>query len=384
MPERKTSALGPGHNPTTSYIVPTTGPAAGPDVASVRPATKRDYFSLFPHAPRTLEGFRSAGEFFDAIGYGQSHPAFRCAMSGLSGGAGGFIVPAPIAAAMWNDAVAESVLLSRVTLYPMESQTLRVAAWDEDTTTDTSMAGFTLEFLGELETATRSTGKMRSIQLNAHKAGIFVQASMELVNDGQSFEAQLTSKLREALSRGIDSTLLRGDGAAKPLGALNAPCTVSVPKETNQTAATVKYENVVKMFSRLLPGSLKNAIWLAHPSTLPELLSMTLGVGAAGVWMPAMDQSTGSLTLLSRPVILTEQCSALGTVGDIILIDPTAIVCGVRQEISIERSNAPGWLESAIDWRCLIRIDAQPALSAAHQGPRGSTLSPIVTLATRS
>jgi HK97 family phage major capsid protein len=385
MPERRTSALGPGHNPTTSYILPT-APASVPDVAPRRPARALDYYSLFPRASRSLEGFNSSGEFWDSVAYGQSHPGLRpvASMSGLSGGSGGFVIPSPIAAKMWDAAIMDSVLLSRVTTFPMESDTLRVCAWDETALSDTVDAGFTLQFLGELQEASRSTGAMRAITLNAHRAAIYCQASAELVADGQSFEQQLTSKLQSALSRGIDLTIVRGDGANKPLGIIAAPCTVSVSKETNQTAATVKFENVVKMFARILPSSVRNSVWLCHPTCLPQLLTMTLGVGSAGVWVPVLDQSSGNLTLLSRPVLLCEACSALGTVGDIILADLSAVLCGVRDTVSVERSTIPGWLTNAVDWRCQIRIDAEPALANPITGPRGDSLSPFVTLATRA
>ena len=101
------------------------------------------------------------------------------------------------------------------------------------------------------------------------------------------------------------------------MGILNAPCTISQTIEVGQAAATISYVNVVKMMSRLNPGSFTNAVWIASPSAIPQLLSLSLAVGTGGAHIPLLTESAGVYRMLTLPVIFSEKCAILGSVGDI-------------------------------------------------------------------
>ena len=78
------------------------------------------------------------------------------------------------------------------------------------------------------------------------------------------------------------------------------------------------------MYARMLPTSLRNAVWIASIDTFPELATMALSVGTGGgpVWIGNMAGGTGGadtppMSILGRPVIFTEKTPALGTTGDL-------------------------------------------------------------------
>ena len=107
-------------------------------------------------------------------------------------------------------------------------------------------------------------------------------------------------------------------------------------KETNQTAATIVYENIVKMYSRMLPTSLGNAVWIASIDTFPELATMALSVGTGGsaVWLGNFQNSgdaTPPVSILGRPVYFTEKAEPLSTTGDINFVDLSYYLIGDRQ-----------------------------------------------------
>jgi HK97 family phage major capsid protein len=157
-----------------------------------------------------------------------------------------------------------------------------------------------------------SKAAVRQIQLNAQKAGVYVPFTREISEDGgESFSSQLLNATSSALAWGIDDAIISGDGAGHPLGVLHAPSTLVVNKEVGQTAATIYFENIVAMYTRMHPACVANSIWLANLSTLPQLLTMTVATGASGVWYPAL-QGSGVYSLLGRPLYLSEKCSALG------------------------------------------------------------------------
>lgn len=57
--------------------------------------------------------------------------------------------------------------------------------------------------------------------------------------------------------------------------------------------------------------------------------------------------------------------------------------CSLRREVTVERSNAPGWTEDATDWRAIIRVDGQGKWNAPVTPKNGDTLSWCVTLQAR-
>jgi len=54
------------------------------------------------------------------------------------------------------------------------------------------------------------------------------------------------------------------------------------------------------MFSRLAPSCFTNAVWLANPSVIPQLLTMTITIGTGGAQIPVFREESGKFTLLVR------------------------------------------------------------------------------------
>jgi len=94
-----------------------------------------------------------------------------------------------------------------------------------------------------------------------------------------------------------------------------------------------------------------------------------------------LNESNGQFTMLTRPVIFTEKVPALGSANCIGLYDFSAYVFGMRREMALEKSNAPGWFEDELSFRMLMRLDAQPTWDSVMTPKNGDTLSPFVTLA---
>ena len=95
-------------------------------------------------------------------------------------------------------------------------------------------------------------------------------------------------------------------------------------KATGQASSTIVKENVDAVWSRLWSRSRKNSVWLINQDCLPQLMSMAqvVGTGGAPVYLPPGGYSGGPYsTLLGRPVIETEYSAALGSPGDIALVD---------------------------------------------------------------
>lgn len=226
--------------------------------------------------------------------------------------------------------------------------------------------------------------QLRLITLRARKLGLLIRASNELISDGVGFEQQLGAAIVRAMGFFLDRAFLAGNGADTPLGVFNSPATISVAKEGGQTAATINYTNIVKMFARMLPSSLERSVWVCNSTAIPQLLQLSMTVGTGGSHIPVLSESGGKFTMLTRPVIFTEKVPTLGTVGDISLLDLSQYIIGMRAEFSLAKSMHAGFQSDTSYYRGIIRVDGIPKLSAPVTPLNGDTLSPFVTLATRS
>jgi HK97 family phage major capsid protein len=85
--------------------------------------------------------------------------------------------------------------------------------------------------------------------------------------------------------------------------------------------------------------------------------------------------------LLGRPAIMTEKLPALGTKGDLILVDPSLYIIGDRQQIEIAASEHVNFLANQMTWRVVERVDGQPWLDKPITLQDNATqVSPFVVL----
>ena len=113
---------------------------------------------------------------------------------------------------------------------------------------------------------------------------------------------------------------------------------------------------------------------------------VAVGTGGVPVYMPANNLSESPFSsLLGRPVIPVEYTAALGTKGDIMLVDLNQYLFATKGTPNWASSMHVQFTTDEMTFRMTWRIDGQPTLSAALTPFKGgSTLSPFVTLAARA
>ncbi len=297
---------------------------------------------------------------------------------------GGFLIPEEFARTIMDETLEASIVLPRARIWPMRSASLKVPGIDGGTRTSSVYGGIVASWLAEAGTASVTNPKFKSIELVAKKLAAFVSATDEWTQDttGAYGSNPLEMLLPSALGFFLDDAFFNGSGAGRPLGILGAPCTITVAKETGQAADTIVYANLVKMFARHTDPS--RAVWVCTQTAIPELMHVEIPIGTAGQLAPALNQSGSGFTLLTRPVLFTEKLPVLGDVGDLVLADFSQYYVGLRKEISLDRSNAVGWLTDELHFRGIMRVDGQPAIAAPIQPKNGDTLSPFVKLGARA
>jgi HK97 family phage major capsid protein/HK97 family phage prohead protease len=331
--------------------------------------------------------FKDANEFLTVLHSGRYDERLKRAMSTGTGEDGGFSVPIEFAAKWLDDSLESEIVRPRATIWPIEGGQRKVPGWaGKDRSGGITHGGFEMEWLAELGTGTRQSGKLETITLIPKKGAIFCQISNELAADGLGLEQQLESALVGSIGFGLDRAFCFGLGGGQPAGALSSanPALITVPKETGQIAGTITYSNLASMFARMAPSSIRRAEWVCNPTAIPSLLQLSIPVGTGGSFIPALKESDGKFFLLGLPCIFTEHCKSVGTAGDIALVDWSQYVIGLRKDVSLDKSNVPGWLTDATDYRTIVRVDGMGSWSAPITPLNGDTLSWAVTLAERS
>lgn len=337
------------------------------------------YNQLFGPPPRSAH-YRSFRDFMTDIHYSLSSPGAIASRAMVSGDIG-YLVPDEYSAQLFDQTLESSVVLQRCRIEPMTSDTKHVAGFSNNG----SAAPFGIGggWASEGSTLSPQTLSYRALNLQAKKLACLIQLSNESISDGAEVDGQVQQAMTGALSWLLDKALLAGSGAGEPLGILASSATIQVDIENGQLANTLVYENLANMLGRLLPSSFANSVWIASPSTVPQLLTLGIAVGLGGTPVPVLTQNNSGFSLLTRPCIFTEKASTLGSLGDIVLADLSQYVCGLRQQIVLERSSHAGFESDISTYRAKIRADGMPLLAAPYTPANGPSLSSFVTLKAR-
>jgi HK97 family phage major capsid protein len=302
---------------------------------------------------------------------------------------GGFLIPEAFRSELLQLSLEGSVVRPRARIVPMETSRVVYPFLDDTSHTSTVFGGVRGYWTPESGPATDVAATFGRLALEAWKLTAFANVPNELIQDSAvSFEAFIRSTFPQALAYFADVAFLSGSGAGQPLGILtdaNA-ARVSVAKETGQDADTILWENIVKMYSRMLPQSLGSAVWVVAPDVFPELATMALSVGTGGSAIWLNNGVVGPpMTILGRPVIVSEKVENLGDQGDINFIDFSYYLIGDRQAMTVASSEHFRFQNGETSFMFVERLDGRPWLQSAVT-PRngGPTLSPFVTLDERA
>lgn len=240
----------------------------------------------------------------------------------------------------------------------------------------------------EAETVTAKKPKIGRLQIQLTDLMGLAYMTNRLMRDAPAMTSIYNQAFSEEFAFVRDDEIIRGGGGAQCLGVLNADAKVSVAKETNQSASTINAVNIMKMWARLHARSRANAVWFINQDVEPQLLQMQIGTGASGqlVYMPPGGLSGSPYgSLYGRPVIPIEQCSTLGTEGDIILMDPQAYILIEKDGLQTDQSMHVRFLYNETAFRFIMRVNGSPIWQSALTPYKGAnTQSAYVTLATRS
>jgi len=351
---------------------------------SKEPDTKPDRTPIDTRKEKTeqekRDSFASPGEFFQAVmvagipGRAVDPRLSTRAATGLGETVpsdGGFLVDTEVAGGVMKNVWQGSPILSRISKTTLSGNKngIKLNGLDETSRADGSRAGgIRAYWKAEAALKTASKPTFRQIELNLNKLIGLCYATDELLDDAAALEQTIREGFSAEFDFKLTDAIINGTGAGMPLGIVNSGCMVSVAKETGQTADTIVYENVLKMWSRLMAASRPNSMWVINQNCEPQLHQMSLAVGTGGapVYLPMGGAAAAPYaTLFGRPVVPIEQCPVCGDTGDIMLCDFSQYKAidkgGIQGDVSIHVQ----FIYDESVFRFVYRFDGQPVLASA-------------------
>lgn len=316
--------------------------------------------------------------------------ALQNALSSQEPSEGGFLIPERLRSELLRLSLERAVVRPRSRVIPMDSLRVPFPAIDSTSHASSVFGGITGFWTEEGATLTESNPKFRRVVLEAHKLTLYTEAPNELLTDSNPALAMLLGELfPEAMAWFEDVAFFIGGGVGEPLGFLNAAAAVEVSRDAQDE---ISWDDVVGMYSRMLPQGISRAVWVVSPEVFPQLANMqsTDGTNGGPVFIGSGTGPSGSdsppMSLLGRPIIVSEKARQLGTAGDINFVDFGYYLIGDRQAMSARQSEDFRFKNDVTAFRVIQRLDGRPWLNSAITPQNGSTatLTPFVKLDTNT
>jgi HK97 family phage major capsid protein len=307
----------------------------------------------------------------------------------------GFPIPEDLRTEIQKAFEATESLVGRSMTLDTSSNEIRMPAFEHIPGTTGALS---INWVGEGVQMTEQKQQMGEFRLPLHKVTALLAVSEEALADAPLLDSFLRQVVPEHMADEVDNKLMVGTGVGQPLGILNAPATIEVAKEGSQTADTINFDNVRKMWARMHPRARANSVWMVGTDLEAALMTLAFEVKQAGstvgghaIYLPmgaVGNQPYG--TLFGRPVVVSHHSPALGDRGDIALVDWRRYGVGRKVGgVQISTSMHLWFDRDKQAYKFTYRVGGQPLLSRPiPQRQSGSTapstLSAFVTLAERA
>ena len=376
----------------TEHGVPNRPPMSGPEAAPGDAKANAAYNPLAPGA--ALDGqFTNLGDYARTVYNKTASPDPRMekvldvmnAYSTTDPASAGTLIPEEFRSQIYELALETAIVRPRASIIDMTGGSISLPYVDVTTHAGgTFFGGMTFVWTPESGSVAATEAKFGRVKLEAKKLTGGARVPNELWNDAPALNSWLMRSAPQGITFTEDIAFLTGVGGDSPLGVQNAPATITLTKETAQVASTIVVENILKMYARVLPQSLGNTVWVVNPTTFPELMTLSLPVGTGGSSVALVNiHSSPTMTMLGRPIILSEKVPALGSAGDVGIYDFGFYLIGDRQAVSMESSEHSRFMNDETEVKIILRVDGRPWIQSALTPKNGDSLSPFVILGAR-
>ena len=303
---------------------------------------------------------------------------------------GGFLVQVDFATSIFMLSHSMGELLKRVNKIPISANSngLKIPGVDETSRANGSRwGGVVTNWAAEGIPGTESRPTFNLIEFDLKKLISKMTTTEELLQDAAALQSVAAQAFSEEITFTTELAIFQGTGSGQPLGILKSPAAVQVAKQSGQASATIVKENIDNMWMRRMPQSRDNLVWLITQDAEPQLNQMVQVVGTGGIpayLLPGGLSASPFATLYGRPVITTEYNPAVGSPGDIMLVDLGFYTLIDKGGVQMATSMHVAFDTDEMRFRITYRVDGRPMRTTPLTPFNGgATKSPFVSLAQR-
>ena len=317
---------------------------------------------------------QTGGAVDEALQRATSDGAVKAVLTGQEINLGGALIPEEMAPTLFVPPTTHRSLWSMCTQWQMGSAIRQVpAVYDKTHASGAAPYGVKFKWRrdGTDRSADQSPIRFQQIRLDASgTVEAYFVTPTPLVEDAAGEFADIFRVLfSQGLEWEMERVIVRGLGVEEPQGILNSNARVSA---TRSTANMITRTDLAAMEARLLPACEGRAIWLYNPAAKAQLVNIDDSIVSAG---------GSGVRIVGRTAMSSEHCSALGSSGDLLLIDPAAYFIGNRQMLDVQLSQHAGFPKYETHVRATARLDGQPGMVTPITPAQGTdTLSAFVSL----
>ena len=311
-------------------------------------------------------------------------------VAGTTGADGGFLLQEDFAGRIMESAVQSSPLLNRLDRYTCSNaaNAMRWVSVDETDVSESVFGGVQMYWAAEAAAVAASKPAFKEMKLDLEKMMGVCYCTDEMLQDAAFLTGFMGTAFSLAGDRLLTEAVINGDGTGKPTGLLHSGALVTVDKESGQTAGTLLGANVLKMVARTMPRNRDRLVWLMHPDLEEQLPTLAVQSGQAAKFLWNPEGGLGNFDtqrVMNKPVLLEDCCSAQGSKGDVMLVDPFQYILLSKGTAKQDWSIHVEFLTDQNCFRMVFRCNGAPKMNKPLTIKNSTkTRSPFVTLAARS
>jgi HK97 family phage major capsid protein len=332
-----------------------------------------DYDAYERHNTRGFESFK---DFLKAVATNDTHALKDCVAKDTdpidTGSAPGqFIVPEKFEQMIWEGLAEQDLFINNgarvFTLSQGQGKSVKIPAQDIENlyTGQGDFGGIQTYWIGEDTKITTSTPELRNMEMTLKKLACATKATNETIfSSAVNVDELLTKMFGEAIALVTNYNFFHGNGAGRPLGAMEGLDHLEITAESSQDSNTFLLENAAEMIRKLRPGSFNRAKFIINPDAIRQVVLFNRPIGTGGSLYQALNESNGNWTLFGRPIIWSGNfAGALGSANVAMLADFTKYAILRRKHgLRIQKTDShdEDFLYDRVCVRAIYEVDGQP------------------------
>ncbi len=230
-----------------------------------------------------------------------------------------------------------------------------------------------VSWIGEGDAKPEDSFALKVATLTPREVAASATVSDKLLRNWAASSTPIETIFKRAVSKAEDTAFLTGSGIGRPLGILNSPAAINVGRAA---ANLIAYADVTAMLARIIPGG--EPTWIASPTIISQLATL-VDAGSHATWQSYRE-------LFGIPLIFSARLPALGSAGDLMLVDLSYYLIADGSGpfvVASNQSSAANFTSNKTVIKIFWNVDGQPWLSAPIplEGSAANTVSPFVSLA---